>query len=126
MYHFPFQNLTVDHILPQSKGGTDNLEDLQLLRAACNSTKGTISQAAFHAELTKGLRSQEMANQTKQDKMEPRIIELPHHSYQPSVAELNEDMRVDASFDELVKAVCGGPGCLDSWSAILRWTPLLL
>jgi len=46
-----------------------------------------------------------MANQTKQDKPEPRIIELPHHSYQPSVAELNEDMRVDASFEELVKAV---------------------
>ncbi len=46
-----------------------------------------------------------MANQTKKDKPEPRIIELPHHSYQPSVAELNEDMRVDASFEELVKAV---------------------
>lgn len=46
-----------------------------------------------------------MANQPKQDKPEPRIIKLPHHSYQPSVAELNEDMRVDASFDELVRAV---------------------
>ena len=46
-----------------------------------------------------------MANQTRQDKLEPRIIELPHHSYQPSVAELNEDMRVDATFEELVKAV---------------------
>ena len=46
-----------------------------------------------------------MANQTKQGKPEPRIIELPHYSYQPSVAELNEDMRVDASFEELVKAV---------------------
>ena len=46
-----------------------------------------------------------MANKTKQDKPDPRIIELPHHSYQPSVVELNEDMRVDASFDELVKAV---------------------
>ncbi|MDE0101412.1 MAG: hypothetical protein OXN89_03450 [Bryobacterales bacterium] len=43
-----------------------------------------------------------MANQNKP---EPHIIELPHHSYQPSVAELNEDMRVDASFEELVKAV---------------------
>lgn len=46
-----------------------------------------------------------MANRTKQDKLEPRIIELPHHSYQPSVAELNDDMPVDASFDEQVKAV---------------------
>jgi hypothetical protein len=46
-----------------------------------------------------------MKSKTKQDTPEPRIIELPHHSYQPSVAELNEDMRVDASFEELVKAV---------------------
>ena len=46
-----------------------------------------------------------MANQTDRDKPEPRIVELPHHSCQPSVAELNEDMRVDASFEELVKAV---------------------
>lgn len=46
-----------------------------------------------------------MANQAKQDRPAPRITELPHHSYQPSVAELNEDMRVDVSFEELVKAV---------------------
>ena len=46
-----------------------------------------------------------MANQSKKNKPKPRIIELPHHSYQPSVAELNEDIRVDASFEELVKAV---------------------
>ncbi|MXY70837.1 MAG: site-specific DNA-methyltransferase [Acidobacteriia bacterium] len=55
--HFPFRNLTVDHIVPQSRGGTDHLENLQLLCGACNSMKGTISQAAFHAKLTKqGLR----------------------------------------------------------------------
>ena len=46
-----------------------------------------------------------MKNKSKQDKPEPRIIELPHHSYQPSVAELNEDIRVDTSFEELVNAV---------------------
>ena len=46
-----------------------------------------------------------MQNQPKQDNPERRIVELPHYSYQPSVAELNEDMRVDASFEELVKAV---------------------
>ena len=46
-----------------------------------------------------------MANQTQPDKPEPRIVELPHYTYQPSVAELNEDMRVDATFAELVKAV---------------------
>ena len=46
-----------------------------------------------------------MANQIKQDRLEPRFVELPRYSYQPSVAELNEDMRVDASLEEIVKAV---------------------
>jgi site-specific DNA-methyltransferase (adenine-specific) len=55
--HFPFRNLTVDHIVPKSRGGTDHLDNLQLLCGACNSMKGAISQAAFHAKLTKqGLR----------------------------------------------------------------------
>ena len=38
--HFPFRNLTVDHIVPKSKGGQDNYENLQLLCGACNSIKG--------------------------------------------------------------------------------------
>ena len=46
-----------------------------------------------------------MPNQSKQGKQEPRIIELPHHSYQPIVAKLNEDVRLDVTFDGLVKAV---------------------
>ena len=50
-HHFPFRNLTVDHIVPRSKGGTDHLGNLQLLCAACNSMKGTIDQAAFVARL---------------------------------------------------------------------------
>ncbi len=49
--HFPFQNFTVDHIVPQSKGGTDHVENLQLLCNYCNSTKGTMDQAAFIAKL---------------------------------------------------------------------------
>ena len=49
--HFPFRNLTVDHIVPQSKGGTDHLENLQLLCGACNSKKGTGSQAEMVATL---------------------------------------------------------------------------
>ncbi len=37
---FPFRNFTIDHIVPQSRGGTDHLENLQLLCGACNSLKG--------------------------------------------------------------------------------------
>ena len=46
-YYFPFRNMTIDHIIPQSKGGTDHKENLQLLCNACNSTKSTRSQSEF-------------------------------------------------------------------------------
>ena len=39
-YHFEPQHLTVDHIIAQSKGGTDHAENLQLLCGNCNSIKG--------------------------------------------------------------------------------------
>ena len=42
---FPFRNLTVDHVIPQSQGGTHHLTNLQLLCGACNSLKGDRSQA---------------------------------------------------------------------------------
>ena len=35
----------------------------------------------------------------------PREIEIVHPSYQPSKADLEEDVRIDASVDELVDAV---------------------
>ncbi len=46
-YFFPLRNMTIDHIMPQSKGGTDKTENLQLLCNACNSTKSTRSQSEF-------------------------------------------------------------------------------
>lgn len=51
---FPFRNLTIDHITPRSKGGTDDPDNLQLLCGACNSTKGDRTQA----ELIQALRDQ--------------------------------------------------------------------
>lgn len=42
--HFRIRNLTIDHITPQSKGGTDHIENLQLLCGACNSLKGNRTQ----------------------------------------------------------------------------------
>ena len=35
----------------------------------------------------------------------PRDVEVAHPSYQPSKAELEEDMRVNASFEEAVDAL---------------------
>ena len=37
---FEFRNLEVDHIIPRSRGGQDNEENLQLLCSFCNRTKG--------------------------------------------------------------------------------------
>ena len=54
---FPFRNMTVDHITPRSRGGSDHFDNLQLLCNACNSTKGTKSQEQFIAALkASGLR----------------------------------------------------------------------
>ena len=49
---FHFRNLTVDHKRPQSKDGTDHIENLQLLCQACNSTKGAGTQEELIARLT--------------------------------------------------------------------------
>ena len=53
-YPFHYRNLTVDHIVPKSKDGTDHIENLQLLCGSCNSTKGIGTQA----ELTSRLKEQ--------------------------------------------------------------------
>ena len=48
---FPFRNLTIDHKIPRSKGGTDHFENLWLLCGACNSAKGTRTVAELRAKL---------------------------------------------------------------------------
>ena len=48
---FPFRNMTIDHIIPRSRGGTDDPDNLQLLCGACNSTKGNRTQEELIATL---------------------------------------------------------------------------
>ena len=47
----PFRNFTIDHVVPQSKGGTDHLDNLQMLCGACNSLKGDRPQEYLVARL---------------------------------------------------------------------------
>ncbi len=51
LYFLHYHVLTVDHIVPQSKGGGDELENLQLLCHSCNSTKGNRTQEEMIAAL---------------------------------------------------------------------------
>lgn len=39
------------------------------------------------------------------DSPKPRDVEIVHPTYQPSKAELEEDVRVEATFDEAVDAL---------------------
>ena len=50
-YPFYFRNMTIDHIKPQSKSGTDRIDNLQMLCGACNSTKGSGTQEQLKQKL---------------------------------------------------------------------------
>jgi len=38
--HFPFEQLNLDHLIPKSKGGSNNLENLRLTCYRCNNSRG--------------------------------------------------------------------------------------
>ena len=70
---FPFRNLTVDHIVPQSKGGSDHPDNLQLLCGACNSKKGRANDGSADrrpASCTDSTRDATTEDQTMTDKPE--------------------------------------------------------
>ena len=49
--HFEPQHLEVDHIVSRAKGGTDHIENLQLLCGACNKIKGDRGMDYLNAKL---------------------------------------------------------------------------
>ncbi len=51
--HFQKQHLEVDHIIAERVGGTDHLENLQLLCSHCNSVKGKRGQEYLMARLNR-------------------------------------------------------------------------
>ena len=49
---FPFKIFEVDHLIPQARGGTDHLDNLQLLCPHCNRIKGDRPQEYLLSQLT--------------------------------------------------------------------------
>ncbi|MCY4095714.1 MAG: HNH endonuclease signature motif containing protein [Gammaproteobacteria bacterium] len=48
---FSYVNMTIDHIIDRAYGGTDHIENLQLLCGYCNSVKGDRGQEYLLAKL---------------------------------------------------------------------------
>lgn len=49
--HFAMQHLEIDHIISRGKGGTDHIENLQLLCGSCNRIKGDRGMEYLRAKL---------------------------------------------------------------------------
>lgn len=50
---FEFRHFEVDHVVPRKRGGTDHIDNLQLLCGSCNRIKGDRPHECLAAELTR-------------------------------------------------------------------------
>ena len=51
---FPFKIFEVDHVVPQSRGGGNHIDNLQLLCGHCNRIKGDRPQEYLITQLKQG------------------------------------------------------------------------
>jgi len=50
--HFPFKVFEIDHVVPRARGGTNHLDNLQLLCSHCNRVKGDRDQAYLRSQVS--------------------------------------------------------------------------
>lgn len=86
--------------------GQDTIRMMRSMRDGMDGKRLTYKALTAPNGLPSGARAQlRQGIDMKRKQSEPPTVRLVHHSYQPSKAELEQDHRVDATFQEIAKAV---------------------